>query len=212
MKPETVQSILADWVERHRESLTARWEDVPHRVRDPISVPEYDFPTTPDDIFPWVSVCFVVADGRVLLVQDSGHLSVWEPPGGKGEVRRTSKRASGECREQGEARSASKNVSGEYRERGELGESYSETARRETREETGIECEITGLLFTETLQFDYGESVLIPVLQAGFVARRVGGEIRTTEDAIEEAAWLPISDLPDGTQFEAEIGSLAPSR
>ncbi|KZN24196.1 hypothetical protein A4G99_07070 [Haladaptatus sp. R4] len=195
MKPETVQSILADRVERHRESLTARWEDVPHRVRDPISVPEYDFPTTPDDIFPWVSVCFVVADGRVLLVQDSGHSSVWEPPGGKGEVRRTSKRASDEHREQDESH-----------------ESYSETARRETREETGIECEITGLLFTETLQFDYGESVLISVLQAGFVARRVGGEIRTTEDAIEEAAWLPISDLPDGTQFEAEIGSLAPSR
>ncbi len=73
MNPETVQSVLADRVETHRESLTERWGDVPHRERTPISLPEYDFPPTPDDVFPWVSVCFVVEDGRVLLVQDSGH-------------------------------------------------------------------------------------------------------------------------------------------
>jgi ADP-ribose pyrophosphatase YjhB (NUDIX family) len=212
MKPETVQSALADRVERHRNSLRERWGDVPHRERNPISVPEYDFPTTPDDIFPWVSVCFVVADGQVLLVQDSGHSSVWEPPGGRGETQSVSKNASGGHREQGEVRRTSENSRGEYRERGEMGESFAQTAKRETREETGIECEVTDLLFTETLRFDYGNAVLVPVLQVGFIARRVGGEIRTTEEAIETVSWFPLSDLPEGTQFAEEIRSLPKSQ
>ncbi len=87
MQPDEVQSVLADRVEALRKSLAERWGDAPHRVRPTMDVPEYDAPTTPDDIFPWVAVCFVVEDGRVLLVQDSGHSPEWEPPGGKGEVR-----------------------------------------------------------------------------------------------------------------------------
>ncbi|WP_254663298.1 NUDIX domain-containing protein [Haladaptatus sp. W1] len=185
MKPEAVRSVLVDRVETRREALSERWGDVPHRVRPVIGVAEYDFPATPDELFPWVAVCFVVEDGRVLLVQDSGHSSVWEPPGGKGEVRSTSKKANGENREQGEALRASEKASGGYREQGETEESVAETAERETREETGIECDVTDLLFTETLRFDYGNGVPVPVLQAGFVARRVGGAIRPTAAEIE---------------------------
>ncbi|EFW92560.1 hypothetical protein ZOD2009_06819 [Haladaptatus paucihalophilus DX253] len=209
MKPEAVRSVLADRAETRREALSERWGDAPHRVRPVTGVAEYDFPATPDEIFPWVAVCFVVEDGRVLLVQDSGHSSVWEPPGGKGEVRSTSKKVNGEYREQGEALRASEKASGGRRE---PVESVAETAERETREETGIECDVTDLLFTETLRFDYGNGVHVPVLQAGFVARRVGGAIRPTAAAIENVSWYPCSDLPDGTQFAAEIESLRTSR
>lgn len=189
MEPDVVASVLADRAGVLRESLAERWGDAPHRVRDPIHVPEYGFPSTPDDIFPWVAVCFVVEDGRVLLVQDSGHSSEWEPPGGKGETLRISETASGGYREQDE--------------------SVAQTAERETREETGIDCEVTELLFTETLRFDYGEAVLVPVLQAGFVARRCGGRLETTEDVIENAGWFPTDELPEGTQFEDEVRSIS---
>ncbi|MFH5798170.1 NUDIX domain-containing protein [Haladaptatus sp. CMAA 1911] len=212
MRSDEVQSVLADRVEALQESLTERWGDVPHRVRDPIHVPEYDFPRTPDDIFPWVAVCFVVEDGRVLLVQDSGHSSEWEPPGGKGEALHASKKASGGYREQGETRSVSEIANGEFREQGDRGESVAETAERETREETGIECEATDLLFTETLRFDYGNGVPMPVLQAGFVARQVGGEIHPTAAAIENASWFGVEEIPGGTQFAEEIRSLDAER
>ncbi|WP_435152868.1 NUDIX domain-containing protein [Haladaptatus sp. DFWS20] len=146
MELDSVKSLLAERAETLRSSLTRRWSDVPHRVRDPIRVTDYEFPVTPDEMFPWVAVCFVVDDGRVLLVQDSKHTSAWEPPGGKGEQ----------------------------------GERPAETAERETREETGIDCEVTDLLFTETLRFDYGGPVFAPVLQAGFVARGAGGDVQAT--------------------------------
>lgn len=208
MEPDVVASVLADRAGVLRESLAERWGDAPHRVRDPIHVPEYGFPSTPDDIFPWVAVCFVVEDGRVLLVQDSGHSFELEPPGGKGETLRISETASGGYREQGEVPRTSKRASGGYREQGE---SVAQTAERETREETGIDCEVTELLFTETLRFDYGEAVLVPVLQAGFVARRCGGRLETTEDVIENAGWFPTDELPEGTQFEDEVRSISRS-
>jgi 8-oxo-dGTP pyrophosphatase MutT (NUDIX family) len=207
MQLDEVRSVLADRAETLRESLTERWGDVPHRLRPTMDASEYDAPSTPDDIFPWVAVYFVVEDGRVLLVQDSGHSSEWEPPGGKGEVPRTSKTASGEYREQGEAHCASEIANGEHREGGEKGESVAETAERETHAETGIECEVADLLFTETLRFDYGNGVPIPVLQAGFVARRDGGEVRPTAAAIENVSWFA-PEVPNGTQFAEEIRSL----
>lgn len=127
MEPDAARSELADRVEERRDSLMECWGAVFHRVCDPIRVPEHDFPETPDDIFPWISVCFVVDDERILLVRDSGHSFSREPPGGKGETRSGSKSASGEPREV-----------------------PAETAMRETREEASIECEVTHLLFTET--------------------------------------------------------------
>lgn len=192
MEPDVVASELADRAERLRASLTDRWGEVPHRVREPIRVPEHGFPETPDELFPWVAVCFAADDGRVLLVRDSGHSFSWEPPGGKGEAPR-----------------ASESASGERREHGGDGETVAETAERETREETGIECEVTDLLFTETLRFDYGAPVFAPVLQAGFVARRVGGRIRVDEEDIVTATWFSIDELPEGTQFRGKILSLA---
>lgn len=94
--------------------------------------------------------------------------------------------------------------------KGESGETVAETAERETRDETGIECEVANLLFTETLQFDYGESVLAPVLHAGFLTRRVDGRARTGKKKIEEAAWFSMDELPKETQFTEDIRSLAP--
>ncbi|WP_458206208.1 NUDIX domain-containing protein [Haladaptatus sp. NG-SE-30] len=178
MEPAAVRSELAERADTLRASLTERWGEVPHRERDPIRVSEHDFPATPDDIFPWVAVCFVVDDGRILLIRDSGHSFAWEPAGGKGE----------------------------------RGERPAETAERETREETEIDCEVTDLLFTETLRFDYGNSILVPVLQAGFVARRVGGRVRAGEEKIEVAEWFSLDELPRATQFRDEIRSLLVER
>ena len=92
--------------------------------------------------------------------------------------------------------------------KGEPAETPAETAEREVREETGVDAAVTDLLFTETLPFDYGAPVTAPVLQAGFVARRSEGRACGNEDRIEAAGWFPLDDLPDGTQFRADLDDL----
>jgi 8-oxo-dGTP pyrophosphatase MutT (NUDIX family) len=148
----------------------------------------------PDALFPWVAVCFVIDDGRVLLVEDAGHDFAWEPPGGKGERRSEEDATDTASAEEGAT------------------ERPFETAERETREETGVECDVVDLLFTETLRFDYGGSLLAPVLQAGFVAWRTGSEARAREDAIESVDWFSFDDLPEGAQFRDDVESLASNR
>jgi len=68
--------------------------------------------------------------GEVLLVRDKGDEG-WVDPGGKRESRGASE--------------AKRPASG-------AGESFEATARRETREETGVECEVTGLFSARTIK------------------------------------------------------------
>jgi 8-oxo-dGTP pyrophosphatase MutT (NUDIX family) len=76
----------------------------------------------------------------------------------------------------------------------DLGESITETAVRETREETGITCQITGLVGIYTnphhviLYTSNGE--VRQEFSIVFTARPVGGELRPSSES-SEPHWIP---------------------
>lgn len=76
----------------------------------------------------------------------------------------------------------------------DLGESITQTAVRETREETGITCEITGLVGIYTnphhviLYTSNGE--VRQEFSIVFTARPVGGELRPSSES-SEPRWVP---------------------
>jgi 8-oxo-dGTP pyrophosphatase MutT (NUDIX family) len=76
----------------------------------------------------------------------------------------------------------------------DLGESITQTAVRETREETGITCEITGLIGIYTnprhviLYTSNGE--VRQEFSIVFTARPVGGELRPSSES-SEPHWVP---------------------
>lgn len=174
MDPTTVEAALADRAAAVHADLNVRWGDVPHSSRT-IKASEYEYPESPDEVFPFVAVGFVTdgsggsgletSEPRVLVCRDAKHDDlVWEPPGG----------------------------------RGRPDESPAATAEREIREETGLEAEVRGLLATEVLRFDHGHAVM-PVLQAVFVAEQVGGHL-DPEPGIEPR-WFSVGDPPEDTQY-----------
>lgn len=81
----------------------------------------------------------------------------------------------------------------------EIGESLSQAAVRETREETGIECEVTGLsgiytdpghviLYTSNGEVRQEFSVVV-------TARMTGGQLAVSEES-SEVRWVPPERLP----------------
>lgn len=174
MEPSAVEAALADRVASVHAGLTERWGSVQHSSRV-LDSRGYEYPGSPDDVFPHVSVCFVVDDTegqdagprqkRVLVCRDETHEDlVWEPPGG----------------------------------RGRHDETPADTAVREVREETGLDAAVRDLLATEVLRFDHGHAVL-PVLQAVFVGEWIGGTLDPESDI--EPRWFSIDDLPTETQY-----------
>ncbi|WP_158058190.1 NUDIX hydrolase [Halorussus halophilus] len=85
---------------------------------------------------------------------------------------------------------------------GESGETPAETARRETREETGVECEITGVLFVRTMELDLGVPEHLPIPVAVFTGRPTDDGTGLSESEIEsheeisDLAWLTADELP----------------
>lgn len=78
----------------------------------------------------------------------------------------------------------------------EVGESPSESAAREVREETGLDVEITGLVDC----WASDEDPRTPVVSFAFAARVTGGTLRPGDDA-EEAVFFDRDSLPDGIAF-----------
>lgn len=90
----------------------------------------------------------------------------------------------------------------------EFGESLTEAAAREVREETGLEIEIIGLAgWREALPArtgGHGHFVILP-----FAARWASGEIMLN-DELDDARWLPpdaLGGLPITTGLETVIAS-----
>jgi mutator protein MutT len=69
------------------------------------------------------------------------------------------------------------------------GEGYAEALVRETREETGLDVEITGL--AGATQFEMPK---VNVVQLCMETRRIGGDLRLSEehDAVD---WVPLGDV-----------------
>lgn len=87
--------------------------------------------------------------------------------------------------------------------KGEHGERPRGTARRETREETGLDPEITDLLLIERLAFDYGDQETAPVTQGVFAGRASGTpSVPATEPGISTARWFDRDALPEDAQFQ----------
>lgn len=100
------------------------------------------------------------------------------------------------------------NPSGDH----EPGETLAETALRETREETNIEAELTGLLYVRELHIDYGPPAPVPIPVAVFTAERAGGRravpnhrVPSGEPEIVEAEWFGPDELPEGMRDRERI-------
>ncbi|WP_119726730.1 NUDIX hydrolase [Thermomonospora amylolytica] len=82
----------------------------------------------------------------------------------------------------------------------DLGESLSQAAVRETKEETGIDCEITGMvgIYTDprhVIRYTSNEEVR-QEFSIVLTARRVGGE-PTPSDESREVCWIPAAEAMD---------------
>ncbi len=71
----------------------------------------------------------------------------------------------------------------------EIGESLEATARREVREEVGVE--IDRLAYFDSQPWPYGRSLMV-----GFIGRWAGGEIQVDRGEIAEAAWFTAQRMP----------------
>ena len=97
---------------------------------------------------------------------------------------------------------------------GEPGETPAETARRETREETGVECELTGVLHTRLMEIDLGEPELLPIPVVEFTGRPVGGEELAGDDVeshgeISDLDWFGPDDLStDVREYDQKVAHL----
>ncbi|AIG78935.1 Hypothetical protein AJAP_30565 [Amycolatopsis japonica] len=84
----------------------------------------------------------------------------------------------------------------------ELGETLSQAAVREVREETGIECEVTGVIGlysnpNHVIAYDDGE--VRQEFSICFRAKAIGGTLRTSAES-KEAAWVADCEV-----FQLEI-------
>lgn len=76
-----------------------------------------------------------------------------------------------------------------------------EAARTEVREETGLEVELTDLLYAGRFDYQYasGESVPLPVAQ--FVGHRVGGSLRVEREGTDHPGVTRATGLFDADVF-----------
>ncbi|WP_458209924.1 NUDIX hydrolase [Haladaptatus sp. NG-SE-30] len=82
----------------------------------------------------------------------------------------------------------------------EKNQTPADAARVEAREETGLEIELTDLLYTGTFEFHYasGESVPLPVAQ--FVGHRVSGSLQIEREGTDHPGVTRATGL-----FDAEV-------
>jgi ADP-ribose pyrophosphatase YjhB (NUDIX family) len=83
----------------------------------------------------------------------------------------------------------------------EPGESLAATACRETYEETGVECRLTGLLRAERAIHvaDGADRQPLPRLIVVFEAEYLRGEPQPQDESVDEAAWL--SEFPEQLRY-----------
>ncbi|NLE98905.1 MAG: NUDIX domain-containing protein [Propionibacterium sp.] len=78
------------------------------------------------------------------------------------------------------------------------GEHPAETARREAKEEAGVEVEVGRMLWTlvgERFAYDNGD--VVQYLDHGFAGRVIGGEAHVADEESVDVGWFPIDALPE---------------
>jgi 8-oxo-dGTP pyrophosphatase MutT (NUDIX family) len=190
MESERRAEIQQEVQERAEEILSgveSRWDDVP-RI-DPLTVVPL---SNQDDTFPdsteeFFERFYPYAAGAAVTDDEGQLLCVYSP-----------------AREEWETPGGA----------GDPGEKPEETARRETREETGVECELTGVLHTRLMQIDLGESELLPVPVVEFTGRPVGGEALAGDEVenhgeITDLDWFGPDELPtEVREYEQKVAHL----
>lgn len=80
----------------------------------------------------------------------------------------------------------------------EHGEQVKTAAKREAKEETGLDIEIKELL---GIYDEPGRDPRGPIISVAYVCSTAGGELSADTDA-KEARWFPLDDLPDELGFD----------
>jgi len=176
--------------ERAEEVFTgveSRWDDVPRL--DPLTVEPLpdDDATFPDNAEAFFDRFYPYAAGAAVTDDEGRLLCVYSP-----------------VRDEWETPGGA----------GEADERPAETARRETREETGVECELTGVLQTRLLELDLGEPELLAIPVVEFTGRVVGGEALAGEEIadhgeISDLDWFGPDELPNEVRgYEQKVAHL----
>lgn len=165
---------VVDRAENVLSGVESRWDDVPRL--DPFTVvplPDQD-DAFPESVAEFFDRFYPYAAGAAVTDDEGRLLCVYSP-----------------VREEWETPGGA----------GDPGEKPEETARRETREETGVECELTGVLHTRLMEIDLGAPELLPVPVVEFTARPVGGAALTESEIeahgeIADLDWFGLDALP----------------
>jgi len=81
------------------------------------------------------------------------------------------------------------------------GENPELAAKRETKEETGLDIKLGDLLGVYTDSYEY-EGQVYETLNLYYLAEIIGGEIKA-EDDVSELVWFPIEKLPENVGFKS---------
>lgn len=78
------------------------------------------------------------------------------------------------------------------------GEHPAQTARREAKEEAGVDVEVGRMLWCLVGErFAYPNGDVVHYLDHGFAGRVTGGEARVADDESVDVGWFPIDALPE---------------
>jgi ADP-ribose pyrophosphatase YjhB (NUDIX family) len=86
--------------------------------------------------------------------------------------------------------------------RWEPGETFEETARRETREETAVDCRITGVVEARVGVHEFGDRATVPWIGPVFDAEYVGGDPERQPEEVDELRWFGAVPDPADLVFE----------